>query len=303
LAYNLYSLQIRQGAHFNALAEANSVREEVVPAPRGVLFDRHGTQLVTNRPISSLAVVPIDLPKHGRDRTAVISRLSRGSGLPEATIEDEVAAHAGEPFQPFVLEKNLSTDAYGFFTENLPQMPGVRIITDSARNYLDGSGLSHLLGYVGKLDAQEYLRLNTQGYLLDDNIGKTGLEYVDEKYLRGTPGKDVVEVDARGQVVRHLSTSDPIPGNNVYLTIDWNLQQMVAAQLQAGIDKARKAPNADVNLIHGGAAIVSNPQTGEIYAMVSLPDYNLNQFAGGITDAQYKALVNDPNSPRRLSSR
>jgi penicillin-binding protein 2 len=297
LAYILYSLQIRQGAHFNALAEANSVRQEVVRAPRGVLFDRHGTQLVTNRPISSLAVVPINLPKQGPDRAAVMSRLSRGSGLPEATIESEVAAHATEPFQPFVLQKNLSPDAYGFFTENLPQMPGVRIITDSARNYLDGSGLSHLLGYVGKLDAQEYSRLNTQGYLLDDSVGKTGLEYVDEKYLRGTPGKDVVEVDARGQVVRHISTSDPIPGNNVYLTIDWKMQQMVAAQLQAGIDKARKAPNADVNLIHGGAAIVSNPQTGEIYAMVSLPDYNLNQFAGGITDAQYMALVNDTNSP------
>ena len=297
LLYNLYSLQIQQGSHFEALAKGNRVREEVVLPPRGIIFDRHGTQLVTNTNSFALAVVPIDLPVVGVQRTAALDRLSRGAGIAPADIETQVRAHGAEPFQPFTLKQNLSVNEYEYFTENLPQLPGVRIVTESTRHYVSGSGISHLVGYVGKIDPQEYKDLNSQGYLLDDNIGKTGLESVDEGYLRGVPGKDVVETDANGRIVRHLSTNPPVPGDNVYLALDWNLQQEVAKDLAAGIEKAKKLPNADVPLIRGGSAIVSNPQTGEIYAMVSLPDYDPNLFSGGISQARYDALLKDPNEP------
>jgi len=297
LVYNLYSLQIQQGGHFDALAQGNRVRAEVVLPPRGIIFDRHGNQLVTNTNSFALAVVPVDFAKPGSVRSAELQRLSRGTGIAPADIDSLVQGHGSEPFQPFTLLKDLSVDQYEYFSENLPQLPGARIVTDSTRHYVTGSGISHLLGYVGKIDPQEYQDLHAQGYLLDDNIGKTGLEAVDETYLRGTPGKDVVETDAEGRVVKHLSTTAPVPGDNVYLSIDWNLQQEVAKDLAAGIEKAKKLPNADVNLIHGGAAIVSNPQTGEIYAMVSLPDYDANLFSGGISQAAYAGLLNDPNGP------
>jgi penicillin-binding protein 2 len=297
LVYNLFSLQVQQGAHFASLAEGNRVRAESVAAPRGILFDRHGTQMVTNRGSFAVAVVPADLPKTGQQRTVVLARLTKATGISADEVERVVRLHAAEPFQPFILKPNLDNDTYLSLTENLPEMPGVRLQTSSARHYLTDAGLSHILGYVGKLDPEEYNRLHDQGYLLDDSIGKTGLEYIDEKWLRGSLGRDVIETDANGRVVRHISTTDPVPGDNVYLSVDLNLQREVAADLQDGINKAKVAKDADVPLIRGGAAIVTNPSTGEVLSLVSLPDYDLNLFADGISTQKYQELASDPKSP------
>ncbi|MFN2465651.1 MAG: penicillin-binding protein 2 [Candidatus Dormibacteria bacterium] len=295
LGFNLYQLQVAQGSHFSALAEGNRVREETLVPPRGIIFDRHGKQLVINQASFAVTVVPFDLPRAPTTRSQELALLERLVGMAPAEVERLVALHKSAPFQPVTLKKNLDQATYQALQENIPQMPGVQVTTETTRHYLDGAALSHLLGYVGKLDPQEYKDTRAHGYLLDDQIGKTGLEFAYEKYLRGTDGQQVIETDAQGRLVRTISSTAATPGDNVYLSIDLEFQKYVVQQLQAQIDQQHKKLGG--KLAQAGAAIVENPQTGEIYSMASLPDYNLNQFAGGITSADYSALTADSRLP------
>ena len=295
LVFNLYQLQVAQGAHFSALAEGNRVRQETLVPPRGIIFDRHGKQLVTNQATFAATVVPFDLPRAPQSRRVVLEQLYRFIGIAPAEVERQVALHRDAPFQPITLKKNLDQATYQALQENIPQMPGVQVVTDTTRHYLDGAALSHILGYVGRIDPQEYKDNRASGYLLDDQIGKTGLEYADESYLRGKDGQQVIETDAQGRLVRTISSTAPTPGDNVYLSLDLELQKYTVQQLQTQMDEQHKKLGG--NLAQAGSAIVENPQTGEIYAMASLPDYDLNQFANGITQAQYTALTTDPRLP------
>jgi penicillin-binding protein 2 len=295
LAYNLFSLQVSQTGHFSALAEGNRVRKETLLAPRGIIFDRHGVQLVQNVGSFAVAIVPFDLAKIGAARDQELSKLQQLIGISAAEIQRQSDLNKAEPFQPVVLKKNLDNQTYQAVSENLPNLPGVRLQTDSTRHYVDGAAMAHILGYVGKLDGEEYKALKGKGYLLNDQIGKTGLEYRSEQYLRGSSGVEVIETDAQGRQLRTLSQTDPTPGDNVYLSIDLGLQREVVSQLQQAMDAQHQKLGGNKAL--AGAAVVMNPQTGEIYSLVSLPDYNLNQFADGITVAQYQALITDPRRP------
>ena len=295
LAYNLFALQVSQTNRFAAQAEGNRVRKEVVLAPRGIVFDRHGVQLVQNRGSFAVAIVPADLAKRGDARNQELQKLQQLSGISALEIQRQADLSKAEPFQPVVLKKNLDAPTYDAISENLPNLPGVRLQTDSTRHYLEGAALSHILGYVGKLDTAEYKALRTKGYLLNDQVGKTGLEFQDENYLRGASGTRVVETDAQGREVRTISHADPTPGNSVYLSLDLGLQREVIKDLQETMTAQHQKLGG--NKAQGGASIVMNPQTGEILSLVSLPDYNLNQFADGITVAQYQALITDQRLP------
>jgi penicillin-binding protein 2 len=295
VGYNLFSLQIGQGKHYSDLAEGNRVREETVLAPRGIIFDRHGTQLVVNEGSFAMALVPIDLAKPGDGRNRELSLLQRLTGISADEVQRQADDHKSQPFQPVVLKKNLDNSTYQAISENLPNLPGIRLQAATTRHYTGGAALSHLLGYIGKLDPQEYKDLGGKGYLLDDQIGKTGLELVNEQFLRGRSGQQVVETDAQGRVVQQISKTDAVPGDNVYLSIDLNLQREVVNDLQKSMNDAHGHLGGNRGL--AGAAVVLNPQTGEVYSMVSLPDYDLNQFADGITTQQYQALVDNPQLP------
>ncbi|GAC1329337.1 MAG: penicillin-binding protein 2 [Candidatus Dormibacteria bacterium] len=295
LAFTLYQLQVAQGNHFSALADGNRVRQEILVPPRGIIFDRHGRQLVVNQATFAVAVVPFDLPRATISRADVLVRLERLVGISPAEVERQVRLHHDAPFQPITLKKDLDQATYQSLQENVPQMPGIRVQTATTRHYVDRAALSHILGYVGRVDPQEYKDNRARGYLLDDSIGKTGLEYAEEAYLRGKDGQQVVETDAQGKLVRTISSTDPTPGNNVYLSLDMGLQQYVMQQLQAQMDAQHKVLPGNRAL--AGSAIVENPQTGEIYSMVSLPDFDLNKFASGITQADYTALTSDPRLP------
>jgi penicillin-binding protein 2 len=295
LAYNLFALQVSETHRFSALAEGNRVRKEVVVAPRGIMFDRHGVQLVQNRGSFAVAIVPADLAKPGEGRNQELQKLQRLTGISAVEIQRQADLNKAEPFQPVVLKKNLDATTSEALSENLPSLAGVRLQTESTRHYVDGLALSHILGYVGKLDTGEYKALRGQGYLLNDQVGKTGLEFQDEKYLRGGSGTRVVETDAQGQEIRTISQTDPTPGDNVRLSLDLGLQKEVVKDLQETMTTQHEKLGGNKAL--GGAAIVMNPQTGEILSLASLPDYNLNQFADGITLTQYQTLITDPRLP------
>ena len=156
---------------------------------------------------------------------------------------------------------------------------------------VDGTLLAHVVGYTGPINAEELDRLADEGYLPDDAIGRNGVEATFESALRGTYGSQLWERDATGRLVKSLEeTQAPIAGKNLVLTLDANIQRMATDSLLWGMREAN---------VSQGVTIVMNPQTGEILAMVSLPSYDNNAFAGGISDELYQSYLSDPNLPLR----
>ncbi len=167
-----------------------------------------------------------------------------------------------------------------------PVTPGLRLLMEPAREYLAGPLLSHILGYVGPLSEDEYEELKDRGYLVQDRIGKTGVELTYESALRGRPGKKLVEVDALGHELKVISERRPLDGSNLVLTIDLDLQKVVKETLE---EYTAEGDNA--------AAVVMDVRSGEILAMVSLPDFDNNVFSGPLSDEDLTALVEAPDKP------
>ncbi|TMD41074.1 MAG: penicillin-binding protein 2 [Chloroflexi bacterium] len=287
LAGKLAQLQVTDGEHLAALAQANSVRHVVLEADRGIIYDRHGAALVQNSPMSSLAVVPAGLPSDGGDRTRELVELAHVSGVAEPKLAAELLT-APDPFGAITLKTNLSQAEYLALSERLPELPGVSLPQRSVRTYVDPMVFGHVLGYVGPIDSSQVRQLEAAGYQPDELVGKVGVEAGLESLLRGTDGWADVEVDARGQVVKVLATQPAVAGDAVYLTLDAGLQKATAAALAAGLARDDK---------EAGASVVIDPRTGEVLAMVSLPGYDTNLFTHGISQADYDRLLKDPQKP------
>jgi len=287
LAGKLAQLQITDGEHLAALAQANTVRHVVLEADRGIIYDRHGVALVQNSPMSSLAVVPAGLPSDGGDRTRELVELAHVSGVAEPKLAAELLT-APDPFGAITLKTNLSQAEYLALSERLPELPGVSLPQRSVRTYVDPMVFGHVLGYVGPIDSSQVRQLEAAGYQPDELVGKVGVEAGLESLLRGTDGWADVEVDARGQVVKVLATQPAVAGDAVYLTLDAGLQKATAAALAAGLARDDK---------EAGASVVIDPRTGEVLAMVSLPGYDTNLFTHGISQADYDRLLKDPQKP------
>ncbi|OLC04487.1 MAG: penicillin-binding protein 2 [Actinobacteria bacterium 13_2_20CM_2_66_6] len=287
LAGKLAQLQITDGEHLAALAQANSVHHVVLEADRGIIYDRHGAALVQNSPMSSLAVVPAGLPSDGGDRTRELVELAHISGVAEPKLAAELLT-APDPFGAVTLKSNLSQADYLALSERLPELPGVSLPQRSVRTYVDPMVFGHVLGYVGPIDSSQVRQLEAVGYQPDELVGKVGVEAGLESLLRGTDGWADVEVDARGQVVKVLATQPAVAGDAVYLTLDAGLQKATAAALAAGLARDDK---------EAGASVVIDPRTGEVLAMVSLPGYDTNLFTHGISQADYDRLLKDPQKP------
>ena len=286
LVVQLINLQVIQGDEYKQQAEINAIREVTVPAARGLIYDRSGRQLVQNSARFSAAIVPGDLPERGEE--GIYRRLAGVINVPVPDIEAKVKdgiARQGE-YSPAVIKENLDRDTALVLMELEPHVAGLKLIIEPARRYTTGSLLSHVLGYVGPISADEYAGLKAQDYLFQDFIGKSGVELSYEDVLRGRPGKKLVEVDAAGRELRVISERRAVDGANVVLSIDLDLQQKVSEVLQsyaAGSDNA--------------AAAVMDLKTGEVLAMVSLPTYDNNVFEGPLSQADLTALLDSPGKP------
>ena len=193
--------------------------------------------------------------------------------------------------------RGITRDQALLLSEDAGDLPGIVVQVDPVRQYLDeagkvdGSLLAHVLGYTGPVSEQQLSSLTTQGYLPDDWIGKDGVEASYESVLRGTYGSQQVERDASGRPIKVISTTkQAVPGRNLMLTIDARLQRMATDALTWGMKAAG---------VKQGVTIVMNPQTGEILAMVSLPSYDDNAFATGISTAAFNAYLRNANQPLR----
>jgi len=287
LMVRLFALQVASASHFTALAEINRTTTQAIPSTRGVVYDRNGVALVANVPGYSVKIRPADLPEDRRAQ--VVAKLAALLGMDPAEINIAIDSNPGSRFDLVRIASDVAPDVANFISESRLDLPGVDVVVESRRDYPLGPLLSQVVGYTGPIDGGELQSLKADGYLPDDLIGKTGVEAEYESVLRGSYGVESVERDASGRKLQVLQTiTEPAAGNSLELTIDVQEQQWAQQALTWGMATAG---------LKRGVVLVMNPQTGEILAMVSLPTYDDNAFAHGISNADYQALVTDPNKP------
>ena len=275
-------LQIYQGEYYAGLADGNRIRIVPSMAPRGTFYDRNGELLVTNRPGFSVSLLPLTAPISDD----VIARLSDLLKVPTDEIKTKIAGHSG--FNPIRIKTDVTPDIVSIIEEQKSQYPGVVIEVTPIRDYILKQEGAHTFGYVSEINDTELEKMKDEGYKSGDIIGKFGIEKIYDKELRGENGGQQVEVDVSGKPVQILGRKEPVPGDDLELTIDIKLQQA-----------AEKAVAEQLTQIgaHAAAAVVMNPQTGEILAMVSRPAFDPNLFAHGISSKDWNQLNNNPYHP------
>ncbi|MBK1691230.1 penicillin-binding protein 2 [Ectothiorhodospira mobilis] len=278
LAVRMGLLQVVGHSHFATLSQNNRVRLEVLPPPRGLIYDRHGRLLAENRPAYQLEVIPEQVD----DMDDTLERLSRIIPLSDVEIRRfRSLLERKRAFQSVPLKLNLDEDALADFAVNRHRFPGVDVHARVARHYPQGAVMAHVVGYVGRINERELAEVDADRYAGTTHIGKTGVERHYESVLHGEPGYQKVEVNAQGRVLRVLERHPPRPGRDLVLGIDVRLQR-VAQEALSG---------------HAGAVVAMDPHSGEVLAMVSLPGFDPNRFVHGISFSAYDALRTDRRQP------
>ncbi len=287
LTARLLYLQIVDGGRFATLSTRNRTVLEAIQSPRGVIHDRNGRSLVTNVPTFAVKIRPADLPLERRPE--VVERLSLLLGMNQAEINGIIDGNPGSTFDLVRIAGDVDQSTARLIAEADFQLPGVEVAVEARRQYIDGPLMSQILGYTGPISSSQLQRLKALGYLPDDLLGKVGLEAEYETELRGTYGSESVERDASGRRSLVLQTiKQARPGDSITLTIDTDMQRYAEKALLWAIKEVG---------LQRGVVIAMNPQTGEVLAMVSLPTYDNNLFARGISNTDYGRLLNDPDRP------
>ncbi len=288
LTARLYDLEIVHGDYYHQLSEQNRIVRLPVPAERGGIVDRNGYVLARNIPGFAISVIPVDLTRTREDELS--QRLAALLDLPSSDIGDAIRAQRiRNPYEPVRISKTpVPREIAVAVTERAELFPGVRVDPESIRFYVDGTLYAPVIGYTGPITEQELAKLKDSGYLADDDLGRTGIEAVYEQYLRGTYGWREIERDAAQREIKTLALQRATVGNSVSLTIDDRLQKLLDAELRKGVDEDKFTQ---------AVGVAMNPQNGEILAMVSIPGYDNNMFARGITTAELAALNADDRHP------
>lgn len=286
--FRLYYLAIAKHEYYREIADGNRLRVEYLPAPRGAIYDSFGTVLAGNRPGFELVMNPLDLPKDEPIRAAIFTRVAKILGIEPAELEQLSANPQTQVFESILVRQNLTREQALVFFEQQSSLLGFQVVNVPIRDYHFALQYAHLLGYVGKISPSDYEERKGQGYLFNDSLGKTGLEQRYEEFLRGQFGTRQVEVDAIGAVQKVFGSKSAVPGQNLFLNIDAGLQERLFSSLTEQLVLRRKQK---------AAAIVMNPQNGNILAYLSLPAYDNNLFSAGISNQDYQRLILDPAQP------
>lgn len=287
LTARLFYLQIANGTEYTAISNRQRTVDEAIPAPRGYMYDRNGRVLVTNVPTFAVKVRPADLPNSMRDD--VVARLAALIKMDPADINASIDGNPGSAFDLVRVAQDVDRATAQLISEASYELPGVEVVVEARREYTDGTLMAQLLGYTGPVSAEELPDLREKGYQPDDLLGKVGLEAQYEAELRGTYGSQSVARDKTGRRTQVLQTvRDAVPGASLTLTIDTKSQRNAQKALKWAMDKIGMTR---------GVVIAMNPQTGEILAMVSLPTYDNNKFARGISTADYEKLLKNKDKP------
>jgi len=280
LGARLYQLQILEGEEFMTRADENRVNQRLLAPLRGRILDRFGVELATNRRNYRVDLIPEQALEGVDAALDTIGRIIVISPRERERILHDIAEN--KHFVPTTVAENLTWDEFARVNLHLPYLPGIQPEVGETRNYPFGDQLSHVLGYVAAVSPDD--KTNDDDPLLDlpgFRIGKRGVEKAFDSQVRGTAGASRVEVNAYGRVIRELGRDPGVPGSDVYLTVDNEVQKFVAQRL--GNESA--------------ACVVMDVATGDVIAMASTPGYDPNEFNVGITETQWKGLNEDDHHP------
>ncbi len=276
-----FRTQIVQNSRYRLQSEENRLREVPLPAPRGIIYDRHNQVIAENVPGYSVSL----LSPTADSLRASLQRLAAIIPLSQEQIELSVRRYRRAPNRPTVILSDASFDVVSVLEERRIEFPGLIIQSAPKRYYPDGPAVASFVGYVGEITETELASPRYRGYKAGQQIGKAGIEKEYEDTLRGREGVRFVEVDARGRVVREAGARAdllPQPGQPLYTNIDLDLQRYVASLFGDSLQ---------------GGAIALDPKTGGVLALYSAPSYDPNRFIGGIPPELWKQLNEDPRHP------
>lgn len=282
-------LQLWRGDYYAKQSDGNRLRQSRILAPRGIIYDSEGKELVNNLP--GYAVV---LQKQSSYKPETLQRLSNLLQMPVEEINAKIKASENF-YEPIMLKNNLDQQMVTKIEEQRRYMPEVMLSVQPIRNYPYHELAVHALGYVGEVSSYEIEQGLFKNISQGSLVGKGGLEKTYDKYLSGEDGAFMEEVDVAGNVVKHYDSVQPIPGKNLKLTIDYELQKELEAFTDKHLAFLRSsgiAPGA-----RAAAVVAIDPRNGAVRAMVSRPDYDPNWFVHGISSKNWNSINNDPNYP------
>ena len=273
-------LQLYRGDKYAYLAEKNRFKLKKIESPRGKIYDRNGKLVVTNGAGYRLVYL-----KERDNNPEIVKEISEITDYDEEFIKKRIKNGEIFPYtRENVLVESLDEETAHKLMEKIIDYPYLQVQTYSKRRYLYDTTASHSIGYVKKISEKEYEKLKDEGYSPRDIIGKDGLERTYDKELQGEDGYEYIEVNAFNRVQRRVAEEKvPVPGKNLYMTLDMELQQYMEEQFKE--DK------------RVGAFIAMDPKTGELITMVSYPTYSLNMFSSQILNEDWQKIINDPGRP------
>lgn len=278
LICRLAYLQLAKHDLYTTLSKKNWLELVPIEPTRGLIYDRNGLLLAENIPVFSLDIIPNKI-KNIPQTLASIAKIIPLTDTEIALFHKELKQH--RRFDEIPLKYRLSEEEVAKFYENQYRYPGAVIKARLIRHYPLSGSVVHILGYVGRINAEELEEIDLTNYSATNYIGKLGIEKFYENDLHGTVGYEQAENDASGQPVRVLNHIKPLPGKNLYLTIDSQLQ--IAADEALGDNR--------------GSIVAIEPATGQILALVSKPTYDPNLFVAGISNQEFQALQQSPSHP------
>jgi penicillin-binding protein 2 len=295
----LWYLQVLDAGQFRVAAQSNGVRLVYSLAPRGRILDRQGRVIVDNTMVEDLTVDRATVSRHPDVLGRLASLLSPpGKPMTPQDLKVAIADPRFDPLTPVPIAQ-VPPDTVVYVREHAGDFPGVQVMNVAQRHYPHGSLGAHLLGYVGEINETELAPRRNLGYRLGDQIGKSGVELSYENYLRGPPGVTKLEVDSQGKVLGVLAHEAPVPGHDIKLTIDLDVQAMAERALDQGLQAARASydrPNARHYGAPAGAAVVLDPRDGSVLALASNPTYDPSAFVNGIPSALFQQLNDAANN-------
>ncbi|OLC17801.1 MAG: penicillin-binding protein 2 [Candidatus Rokubacteria bacterium 13_1_40CM_69_27] len=274
----LWYLQVLEGGYFLDASDKNRIRIRPVAAPRGILFDRNGVPLVDNRPTFTLSLIPRELPRDEQGRDAVLGRVAALLRIPYAELAESITRVSLDSFLPVRVRRGLRLEDMAKVEEWKLELPGVIVEVEPQRTYPSSRFAAHLLGYVREASDEQ---LKQGRYRRGDMVGQSGLERLLDEFLRGRDGGERIEVDALGRPVRVVQQTEPHPGAQVVTTVDRRIQEATEQAMEG----------------RAGAAVVMDPRSGDVLALVSTPAFEIDRFTGTIDRAAWLKVVQHPEHP------
>lgn len=289
LVSRLAYMQLLQNDKFSTLARENRMRLISITAPRGEVFDRNGIKLVGNQPVYTVSLVNLGR----KDIGGVVQRLAAILETDAQEIQQKIDRQE-RLYEPVKLATRVPEEIVIKIEEQRLELPGVVVDIEPQREYPNGNVLAHVMGYVREINKEQLVENKDKGYKSGDPFGQSGLEFTYEQYLRGQDGGRQVEVDNKARPVRDLGVLDPVPGNNLVLTIDHKVQKAAEEALARSSQEALRQGYGEAR---AGAAVAIDVRSGAVLAMASYPGFDPVKLSGVLPQKDYDEVFNSPWKP------